>query len=373
MTRAILRAWCLTLLTASALLLIYLFSHSLPALAALCGLALFLLSAQALAALSRKKLMFSLSLPTTGEKNTQLTGRIVCKRNTRLPLGTVFCTLTLQNDLTGETASLCVPLSGQEAAFSFQALHCGRIRVRIARAHLTGLVPLLPLPAAAGREAKLTVLPETFAPEVHLRIPQAQVADSTDYAPDRRGNDPTEPYQLRDYAPGDSLRQIHWKLSGKLDHLVVREAGAPVLRTLLILWVKHGDAASLDAQAEVVFSVCQSLCDQQQPFCLGWTEAGGLQLREIGSMEEGLAQLPALLRAGAAELTLTGDMQTHGGSGFGKILLISDGIPEAFEVFSGAAEPSLLLCTTTPIPTELPAVFFTPENYLTALRHLEFT
>lgn len=81
-------------------------------------------------------------------------------------------------------------------------------------------------------------------------MPEVQSPDSDTSSPDRRGSDLTEPFRLREYAPGDSLRQIHWKLSSKLDRLVIREPGMPAARTLLVFWDRSGDAAARDAQAE---------------------------------------------------------------------------------------------------------------------------
>lgn len=37
------------------------------------------------------------------------------------------------------------------------------------------------------------------------------------------GDDPGETYDIREYRSGDSIRQIHWKLSGKLDDIMIRE------------------------------------------------------------------------------------------------------------------------------------------------------
>ena len=130
-------------------------------------------------------------------------------------------------------------------------------------------------------------------------MPEVQSPDSDTSSPDRRGSDLTEPFRLREYAPGDSLRQIHWKLSSKLDRLVIREPGMPAARTLLVFWDRSGDAAARDAQAEAVFSVCQSLSEQGYAYQLGWPEGGTARFAEAGSTEELLRDLPLLLRGGA--------------------------------------------------------------------------
>lgn len=59
--------------------------------------------------------------------------------------------------------------------------------------------------------------------------------DCQEYAQDRRGLDRTEVYQIREYVPGDSLSQIHWKLTSKRETLLVREPACPVEQSLLFL------------------------------------------------------------------------------------------------------------------------------------------
>lgn len=81
-------------------------------------------------------------------------------------------------------------------------------------------------------------------------MPEVQSPDSDTSSPDRRGSDLTEPFRLREYAPGDSLRQIHWKLSSKLDRLVIREPGMPPRARCSSSGTAAADAAARDAQAE---------------------------------------------------------------------------------------------------------------------------
>ena len=78
--------------------------------------------------------------------------------------------------------------------------------------------------------------PKGFAQTIFISPDANCPDDSESYAPDRAGYDLSEVYQLREYRPGDSLRQMHWKLSGKLDRLVIREASLPVRRSVLLFW-----------------------------------------------------------------------------------------------------------------------------------------
>ena len=68
----------------------------------------------------------------------------------------------------------------------------------------------------------------TFPVEIQTVLTRSNLDDCTEYAPDQKGADRTETMQIRDYVPGDPLQQIHWKLSTKLDRLIVRDPAQPV-------------------------------------------------------------------------------------------------------------------------------------------------
>ena len=92
--------------------------------------------------------------------------------------------------------------------------------------------------------AAMTVQPKGFVQSVYVSPDANCPDDSENYAPDRTGYDLAEVYALREYAPGDSLRQMHWKLSSKLDKLVVREPSLPVRRSVLVFWERTQTACA---------------------------------------------------------------------------------------------------------------------------------
>lgn len=59
-------------------------------------------------------------------------------------------------------------------------------------------------------DARLTILPDLYPMDADMT---ARPAYADDGASNRRGEDRSEVYQLREYRPGDDIRQIHWKLS----------------------------------------------------------------------------------------------------------------------------------------------------------------
>lgn len=353
------------------LLLSVLWTGSAAALAALAALLLFVLAAWLLSAIQARHTTLRLTLPPSAAKNTEIRGTLSLTANTRLPIGRAACTLELCNELTGERTLLFLTAAAGQTAFAFRVTHCGAVRVRVRRAVLTGLTGLCFCRVPTDAAAQLTVLPNTFSTELLLHIDPTRSDDSDD-APDRRGSDLTEPYALREYQAGDSLRQIHRKLSEKLDRWIVREGSAPAARSLLLLWDKGGDPDALDAQAEALFSVCQALGREGLRFTLGWTAADGLRMVDAVPDAEALFEVLALPLRDAApeEDILAAALHTHGALHFGKTVCLCAAVSPVLEALTGA-ETTVLLCGTAAADCPLPTVCFTPTDLEAALRHLE--
>ena len=161
---------------------------------------------------------------------------------------------------------------------------------------------LIGVPCGCSAEAHMTVQPDTFPIRVNLIPNPDSQEDSDTYSQERPGADLTETFQIREYVPGDSMRQIHWKLSGKFDRLIVRDPALPITRNVLVFWERTGQSGSvkrIDAQAETVVSACRSLSDSGVQFTLGWndTDSNVCVLHEICGMEDLVGVIPRLLCA----------------------------------------------------------------------------
>lgn len=168
-------------------------------------------------------------------------------------------------------------------------------------------------------------------------------------------------YQLREYRPGDDIRQIHWKLSSKLDELILKEASQPESRSLLVFWDKRtGTPQQMDALAEVVSSAGAALLQSGVQYTLCWTEEDDLQAQDILDENQLLQAIPELVKTrGSADCRLPemGD--------YSRILYFSVK-PE--ERMLTDERVHFVLCTEEPFPD---ATTFAPQNYSETMQRLE--
>ena len=76
---------------------------------------------------------------------------------------------------------------------------------------------------------------------------------------------------VREYIPGDRLQKIHWKLSGKLQKLMVKESSQGAMHCFIVLaelfLQPSADAPdTLDPAIETAHAVCKELYKLQEPF-----------------------------------------------------------------------------------------------------------
>lgn len=351
----------LLLLLALAALLIT--SGSFWVLAGLCLLLLLPPASWAVNAYVRRHLQADILIPATAAKRTAAGCRVRIRNSALLPVMRCGCRVSIRNDLTEEEQT--VTLTGGVSArgessqnILLQSRYCGRLRVRISRFTLLDYLGLLPMQAPVKAEARLTILPNLFPMDADMT---ARPAYADDGASDRRGEDRSEVYQLREYRPGDDIRQIHWKLSSKLDELILKEASQPESRSLLVFWDKRtGTPQQMDALAEVVSSTGAALLQGGVQYTLCWTEGDDLQAQDILDENQLLQAIPELVKTrGSADCRLPemGD--------YSRILYFG---VKPDERMVTDERVHFVLCTEEPFPD---ATTFTPQSYSETMQRLE--
>lgn len=191
--------------------------------------------------LAVKKLEFQMEIREGCMAGQKMMVHINLMRKYRLPLGTICVGLELQNQMFDEKKEEIIKLQPEEKrqmAFDYPILmqDCGSVRITSAGARCYDLLGLVCLKKSVKDRKEVLVYPAN----VHLNLELARRPESKTsgelYDPYRNGQDVNEMAGLRDYTEGDSLKSIHWKLSEKLDSLVVREFGYPSNYSVLLLY-----------------------------------------------------------------------------------------------------------------------------------------
>lgn len=299
----------------------------------------------------------------------------------RLPVLRISCGIEGQNQLNGELGAVTImtcamPGRKQRVTLKTDSDYCGRIRIWVNSLRLYDCFGLIGVPCKVDAVGHMTVQPETFAMDITVAPSPNSAEDSDQYASDRPGADLSETYQIREYVPGDSPRQIHWKLSNKFDRLIVRDPSLPITRPVLVFWERTGGSGNrelVDAQAETVISLCRSLLEQSIPFTLGWndTDRELCVLHEIHNMDELVGIIPRILRATGAQTGASGAgllLQTGADALCGHMVYVAEEPQNEVLELRQFGKVTMLLCGSTPVED---AVIFDAARYTEQLAQIE--
>lgn len=192
----------------------------------------------------------------------------------RLPIAWVSAHLSCTNLLTGDALTFRKRTAGESAGLvlecEVEARHCGLVRCTASRLKVCDLLGLFSLSLAAPEEVFVLVLPLSLQPE---EIP-ALLGDGEQQLilKPRPGGGPGEDYELRPYQPGDPLRSVHWKLSSKLDELVVREILEPVQVQIVLTYNHFGSPEDLDRVMDRLDAISRALIERERPHVIRWAD-----------------------------------------------------------------------------------------------------
>ena len=330
---------------------------------------------------ARRNISVSIQVLPGTSKNSTVQGILNIKNRGIIPVSCVFCRVQVINQLTREKNEILLSLKAVskgnvQKEFQIASEHCGYLYVSAEQIYLLDWMGFLPVPCPAKALGKVSVLPDTFSPNLYLSMSMARREDAAFWSQEQKGTDYTEVFSLRDYADGDSLKQIHWKLSSKRQQLIVKEPSLPIEKSLLIFWDKNAAAASpgeMDAMAECVASISQTILEQGTSFALGWTEGKNKVFEEIDAEEQLIQAIPRMLKWGPDTSAGSGAFlyaQAGLGNTYAKTIYVAKTYPEDFEPLSDG-DMTLVLCDRTIDRAAWPLVTFDAATYLTDLETIE--
>ena len=329
----------------------------------------------------RKKLEIHVEAAVSQRKGDEGTITVKLENPTIFAGLRVRCDVMVQNQLNRETMkqqilTWAAPKKVQTCSLRVASEYCGRLRVWVPQVVLYDCFGIFGIRCKCNAISHTTVQAETFEPVVVLVPNPSSTDDSESYSQERPGSDLTETFQLREYVPGDSPRQIHWKLTNKFDKLIVRDPGLPISKNVLLFWERTGesnDPARIDAQAEVVISLCRSLVDMGIQFTVGWndTDRNLCITHQIREMDEFVGIIPRLLRATGTNEGVSGAgllMQTRSDALCAHMVYIAETPQSEVMEMQRYGHVTMLLCGAAALEGSL---FFNESDYIKQLTEIE--
>lgn len=298
-------AWGLLILFA---VILYLFSNETVTLALLVSLIIALPVSFLLLRYTAGNVDLAISDSSTSEEKNSFTVTLTNKG--MLPVASVDLELRCANLRVGDS-DVCsisrslMPRGSSEITVDVKPAHAGRYELSVASAVVTDPLGVWRKPLKQVESKYVTVMPELFETEI-IPAGVSAMPEADTQSQKTKGAVAGDMIGIREYVPGDPVRNIHWKLSEKTDKMLVKELGDPVTDQYLLLMDSSVDIAqdpvALDAVASVFTSLIRAMREDDMIISAGWTDpaTGDAAVRRIITDEDASAAADEYLAVLAA-------------------------------------------------------------------------
>ena len=371
-------------------LLCWLFTDSYAGLYLVAGTVFFLLCSVLLTALNKDIPAVRIHIPGNCRKNQEIQGALSLQRKGRLPLFKVEVELSVHNLMTGEvmTQQLMTGLKGKditELPFRIQSELCGCVQITVTGIKVYDVTGIWMKKFNAVEQAQIVVMPDTFAADIHLMPGLLADNESIEYSSEKPGEDMSEIFGIREYMPGDNIKNIHWKLTGKCDDLMVRLPSLPMENSVLLLYETSAAAAETgtdrmpqvyDALAEIFVTLSQTLLHNNIAHEIAWYDhcEGALLSIDIEQEDDLLGALGRILSSPHAADEMRSYehyVKEHGEIGKAHAVYITSAYSGEFETVSDEIRKTVIVCGNAAADAAQSGQYqCTPDNYSQELHYL---
>lgn len=260
-------------------ILLYFFTETSYASIFLIGICIYGIVAYIASRISGKQIEIYFSGEKQCEKGKQIEVVLHTKNNSKIPIWNVEIFLSVKNKLTGEQVEVKKELSlfmlqSKQVCFYLEAQFCGCIEISVERIRILDPLGIFVKDRNVYIETQYYVFPKLLETDFTIEQLDQYNMESYKYSPLKSGDDTSETFGIREYKEGDSLKAIHWKLTGKMEDIIVREAGLPIENSVMILLDKREQegisANQKDKLTEIFLSLSNTIMKNGIHHAIGW-------------------------------------------------------------------------------------------------------
>lgn len=156
------------------------------------------------------------------------------------------CVFEISDKMSGQIIKKTINSRGQrDFVIPADTSHCGKFEYTLKSIRYYDFLGLFFFPRKLNKRFELSVMPISTAPE---DMPRLDAYRTKSY---KKSKSPySEIYDIREYREGDSMKNIHWKMTAKKDDLMVREPLDENLQNARLVLVLVNDRDLMDKKLD---------------------------------------------------------------------------------------------------------------------------
>ncbi len=194
---------------------------------------------------------------------------------------------------TARINSPILPKESHSMQLNIASLHLGAIDFKIKKCKIYDFLRLFKF-KLRGKENSKCLKSSTlfiFPQYSHLESAVSDYSyfgmDTDEFSPDKKGDDPSQIFDIHEYIEGDKPNRIHWKLSAKQDQVMVKDYSLPMTFAISIFINLNTDSARIyDAIIESAMSVSMMLTEKGYSHSISWYDKAAECIQSFNIKED---------------------------------------------------------------------------------------
>ena len=225
--------------------------------------------------ISSRFLRFRPYLPVAvAEKGRQFNFYVQCKSDMPLPPAKAAVKLEYREQGSRKKKKVwlkidSVPNGLSRTAFRLGITRAGAYEFTLKKCRLYDMTGLFFITKKARGSVTTMVMPEIN--QVPLTVGEGVrnfFGETVAYDEFQSGDNPEEIFDVREFRDGDKLQRVHWKLTARLDEIMVKEHSLP--KTCPIVLLLPPGSSIIEEELELAAGLSFSLMDQKCPHFAAW-------------------------------------------------------------------------------------------------------
>lgn len=172
--------------------------------------------------------------------------------------------------------------------------HCGNVAITVEKVRIYDYLNIFAWTIGKNFETQdVLVLPPTK--EMYLgkdKWYNETSEDSDRFSVYKKGDDPSEIFDIRDYVDGDKIQRIHWKLSSKTGGLMVKEGSLPLTKEihifidLCVKGVREERNHNINLLVQGIYSIAMFMIEKGIPQSYIWYDKNNGVIQEYSVEQE---------------------------------------------------------------------------------------
>ena len=173
-------------------------------------------------------------------KDKEISVKIVIKNNSIFPVLNGELKLSCYNKFSNnkEIEYINFPINskeGESITFKIKSKYCGKLIIQAESLKIYDYLTISSVKKKLNKSKEIIILPNIYNLSLFNKILDVNSLDGESFSKDKSGDDPSEVFNIREYVEGDKIQRIHWKLSSKVNNIMIKEYSQPISNSSIII------------------------------------------------------------------------------------------------------------------------------------------